>query len=109
MLWCVALGVATAVEDLPAWVLGAYAAASLVCFVAYAKDKRAAVAGRWRTSEGTLLLGLLGGWPGAVVAQETPRHKTAKRSFQSAFWGTVLVHVAVVGVVVVDRWWFPLV
>lgn len=109
VLWCGALAAATVVADLPVWVVGAYGAASLVCFVAYWLDKRAAVARRWRTPESTLLLlGLVGGWPGAVVAQETFRHKTVKKSFRTAFWGTVLVHVLVVGAVAVDRWWYPL-
>lgn len=109
-LWCAGLALASTAGDLPVWVLGAYGAASLVTFVAYWRDKRAAVARRWRTPESTLLLlGLVGGWPGAVVAQETLRHKTVKRSFQAAFWGTVVVHVLVVGAVAVDRWWLPLV
>lgn len=110
VLWCGALVWARLVEGLPLWVLGAYGAASLLCFVAYWKDKRAAVANRWRTPESTLLLlGLVGGWPGAVVAQQTLRHKTVKRSFQSAFWVTVVLHVAVAGAVATHFWWHPLV
>ena len=50
---------------------------------------------RPRTPERTLLLlGLVGGWPGAVLAQQWLRHKTSKRSFQQMFWFTVLVNVA---------------
>ncbi len=72
-----------------------YLGASLVCFMAYAFDKSAARAGRWRTSEQSLLvLGLVGGWPGAIAAQQLLRHKTAKPSFQTAFWATVLLNVA---------------
>jgi uncharacterized membrane protein YsdA (DUF1294 family) len=60
----------------------------------YAHDKSAAQANEWRTPEGTLLmLGLLGGWPGAIVAQQMLRHKTSKISFRIAFWLTVLVNV----------------
>ena len=73
-----------------------YLVASLVCFMAYTFDKSAARAGRWRISENTLLLlGLLGGWPGAIVAQQLLRHKTAKKPFQRAFWATVVLNVAV--------------
>ncbi|MGV8663884.1 DUF1294 domain-containing protein, partial [Pseudomonas aeruginosa] len=34
----------------------------------------------------------LGGWPGALVAQQVFRHKTRKLSFQLVFWGIVLLH-----------------
>ncbi len=78
----------------PKWVAGLYFAASLVCFIAYAVDKSAARANRWRVSEDTLIfLGLAGGWPGAIVAQQVLRHKSNKRSFRSAFWGSVVMNV----------------
>ena len=73
----------------------AYGVLSLSCFVAYAIDKSAAREGRWRTSERTLLLlGLLCGWPGAVLAQQWLRHKSSKRSFQVLFWISVAVNIA---------------
>lgn len=76
------------------WVAALYAIASVITFVAYASDKTAAVEGRSRTSEFTLLmLGLAGGWPGALLAQQTLRHKTRKASFQTLFWLTVVVNV----------------
>ena len=72
-----------------------YALMSLLCFIAYAWDKSAAHSGKWRTKERTLLLlGLLCGWPGAVLAQQLLRHKSAKTSFQIAFWATVVLNVA---------------
>jgi uncharacterized membrane protein YsdA (DUF1294 family)/cold shock CspA family protein len=78
----------------PNWVAGLYLAASVVCFVVYVIDKSAAVAGRWRVSESTLiLLGLVGGWPGAIVAQQVSRHKSNKAAFRSAFWGSVVLNV----------------
>ncbi|AVR96536.1 DUF1294 domain-containing protein [Pseudoduganella armeniaca] len=70
------------------------AALNLLTYVVYARDKAAARAGRRRTPENTLLLlGLLGGWPGALVAQRRLRHKTAKTSFQLRFWLTVIVNL----------------
>lgn len=78
----------------PAWVAGLYLAASVVALFVYAFDKSAAEAGRWRTSESTLLaVGLVGGWPGAIVAQQLLRHKSSKASFRAAFWSTVVVNV----------------
>ena len=75
-----------------------YAGASVLCFIAYARDKAAARAGRWRTPERTLLLlGLAGGWPGAMLAQRWLRHKSNKSNkagFRLAFRATVLLNLA---------------
>jgi uncharacterized membrane protein YsdA (DUF1294 family) len=73
----------------------AYGALSVAAFIAYAVDKSAAINGRWRMSDNSLhLLGLAGGWPGALLAQQWLRHKTAKRSFICAFWATVIANSA---------------
>lgn len=77
----------------PGWVAGLYLGASVLCFVVYAVDKSAATADRWRVSEDTLLgLGLIGGWPGAIVAQQVLRHKSNKATFRAKFWATVIVN-----------------
>ena len=79
----------------PTWFLAVHVVASGIAFVAYAADKAAAAARRWRTPESTLhLLSLIGGWPGALLAQQLLRHKTAKREFRLVFWATVLLNVA---------------
>jgi uncharacterized membrane protein YsdA (DUF1294 family)/cold shock CspA family protein len=76
------------------WFALAYVGFSIVTVFAYAFDKSAAVAGRWRSSEQSLLiLRLVGGWPGGLLAQQLLRHKSNKASFRSAFWATVLVNV----------------
>lgn len=83
-----------------------YLTASLICFAAYAVDKAAAIAGRRRIAESTLLLlGLIGGWPGAVLAQRALRHKSSKASFRRAHWGTVLLNVA--GLIAWHSAWLP--
>ena len=75
-------------------VLLCYAGLSLVTMLAYAMDKSAAVSGQWRTSEQSLhALAVLGGWPGALLAQQLLRHKTSKQSFISSFWLTVVLNV----------------
>ncbi|WP_395025222.1 DUF1294 domain-containing protein [Comamonas odontotermitis] len=79
----------------PSWLLWWYAGLSALTFVIYALDKSAAQSGRWRTKESTLhLLALGGGWPGALVAQQLLRHKSAKTEFRAVFWLTVLLNVA---------------
>ena len=96
MVFAVALAVAVVVDWLPWWVPAWYGAVSLVAFAAYGLDKRAAKRGGPRTSESSLLMtGFVGGWPGALVAQQLFRHKTRKRSFRRAFWLTVVVNVLV--------------
>jgi uncharacterized membrane protein YsdA (DUF1294 family)/cold shock CspA family protein len=78
---------------LPVVVLALYLVASLVAFFAYAFDKSAALRNQWRTQESTLhLFALLGGWPGALAAQRLLRHKSAKASFQTTFWATVVLN-----------------
>lgn len=70
---------------------------SVVTYVFYALDKSAARKRGRRVPERTLhLLALLGGWPGALLAQRTLRHKTAKPRFLFVFWLTVLGHVGTV-------------
>ena len=57
----------------------------------YAVDKRRAEEGLWRVPEAHLhLLELLGGWPGAFLAQRRLRHKCSKGSYQFVFWLIVL-------------------
>ena len=83
----------TGVSPLP---LLAYGVASLLAFGLYRYDKQQAKAGQWRTPEKILHgVELLGGWPGALVAQQMFRHKTRKLSYQLLFWLIVAVHQVV--------------
>ncbi|KOX64015.1 hypothetical protein AA303_16315 [Pseudomonas psychrophila] len=71
----------------------AYTVASLVAFGLYWYDKLQARTGQWRTPENVLHgVELLGGWPGALVAQQVFRHKTRKVSYQVFFWLIVALH-----------------
>mgnify|MGYP003513199407 CR=1 FL=1 len=90
------VGAGALLGKLPLAVVGLYAGASLLAFVVYAWDKSAAQGGHWRTAENTLhMIALLGGWPGALVAQRVLRHKSCKASFQTTFWATVLINCGV--------------
>jgi uncharacterized membrane protein YsdA (DUF1294 family) len=90
LLFLVAASVA---GRLPLAIAATYAVASAVAFLVYAFDKSAARQGKWRTRESSLhLLGLAGGWPGALLAQRMLHHKSRKKSFQVTFWGTVAVN-----------------
>lgn len=88
----------------PAWSLGLYAGMSVLAFVMYGADKAAAQTGEWRTSEASLhAVSLLGGWPGALVAQHVFHHKTRKQSFRLVFWITVAANCALFAWVVGGR------
>jgi len=94
-----ALGYLLLAAARPDWLLLAYAAMSVLTFALYALDKSAARAGRWRIQESTLhSAALLGGWPGALMAQRMLRHKSRKPSFQIAYWLTVMINLAAL-------WW----
>lgn len=89
------MGIAVALKTLPLSVFAIYCAASLLTFIVYWSDKRAARNGAQRTPENTLhLLSLLGGWPGGLFAQRMFSHKSTKHSFQMTYWATVLLNLA---------------
>lgn len=73
-----------------------YLLASALAFAVYGIDKAAAIGGAWRIPEAFLhLLGFVGGWPGALVAQRLFRHKSRKASFQVVFWIVAALNAAV--------------
>ena len=98
ILFCSFLALAVLMGRLPLAILGVYLAASSLAFLVYAKDKLAAQNNHWRTQESTLhLFGIIGGWPGALLAQKTLRHKSKKEEFQAIFWATVIINCVALG------------
>lgn len=77
------------------WFVGFYALMSALSLSMYGLDKRASTRAGWRTSEARLhLVELLGGWPGALLAQRVFRHKTRKTSFQVMYYVAVVTNLA---------------
>ena len=77
----------------PLWVAGWYVFVSAATFLAYAADKSAAGKRAWRTPETSLhTLSLVGGWPGALLAQQILRHKSSKQEFRQVFWATAALN-----------------
>ena len=75
------------------WVGGYVIVFSAITYWMYARDKRRAEEGEWRVPEAWLhLLELLGGLPGAFLAQRRLRHKCSKGSYQVVFWLIVLTY-----------------
>ncbi len=72
---------------------GALITVSSVSYLLCRSDKKRAELGEWRTPESLLhFLELIGGWPGAYIAQRKFRHKVAKGSYQFEFWAIVILH-----------------
>ena len=72
-------------------------AVNAVTFLFYGFDKAIAGRGVLRVPEVVLhLLALVGGSPAALVGQKLFRHKTAKDSFQSAYWAVVILQSAII-------------
>ncbi|WP_415891741.1 DUF1294 domain-containing protein [Neptuniibacter sp. PT8_73] len=96
--FCAAVVITVFLKFLPFEILYLYAAASVVTFITYAFDKSAAKNNRWRTSESQLhLLSLVGGWPGAFLAQSKLRHKSRKKEFKQVYWITVVINIGAFG------------
>ena len=96
LLFTACLSAACFLLDSSFVLLGLYAGVSLVTFIVYAIDKKAAQRGAWRIPEAHLhLLALMGGWPGALIAQQALHHKTVKQPFRFIFWITVVLNVAI--------------
>lgn len=93
-----AIAAAAAIKLVPVHVAAIYFMLSGVAYLMYWGDKSSAQSGTSRTPETTLqLVGLLGGWPGALVAQQQFRHKTIKQPFQAVFWVTVFINLLATG------------
>ncbi|MDO6487262.1 DUF1294 domain-containing protein [Colwellia sp. 6_MG-2023] len=83
-------------EYFPQKLIFLYVGASAITFLVYASDKSKAKRKVWRTPESSLhMLALIGGWPGAAIAQQVLRHKSQKKEFRRVFWLTVFVNLAV--------------
>lgn len=79
-------------QSLVAWLL----LVNILTWLVYGLDKHAARKSWQRVPEKTLLLlGLVGGWVGALVAQEVFRHKTQKQPFRTWFMLSVILNVVV--------------
>lgn len=100
LLFLLLVAGAAAMGKLPSALPALYLGASLIAYLVYARDKSAAVNRQRRTPENTLhLLALLGGWPGALLAQQRLRHKSNKTAFLAVFWGTVALNCG-------TQWWW---
>lgn len=72
-----------------------YLLMSVFTFYIYSKDKDFSQDGNWRISEQTLhLLSMMGGWLGALIAQDKLNHKSSKTNFRILFFITIILNIA---------------
>ncbi len=76
-----------------------YVEASLMTYWLYKTDKEAAIArhGNRLAEESLQLFALIGGWPGAYIAQQQLAHKRSKLSFRREFGFVILGNAMLVG------------
>lgn len=93
--WAAMLAWGVRAGEIPLWVLGAALSINVLTVLVYALDKSAARNGQQRTPESHLhLISLIGGWPGAWLAQQLLRHKSSKAAFLRRYWLMVALHFA---------------
>jgi uncharacterized membrane protein YsdA (DUF1294 family) len=93
VVYLLALSVLSYYQYLSANLLIGFIVINVISFLTYAIDKYRAKKGYWRIKETTLhLMSLVGGWPGAAIAQQTLRHKSQKTAFRIVFWLTLVVN-----------------
>lgn len=94
-VWLVLLWPTAGSNALPDWALPALLALNLLIYALYARDKRAARSGGWRTPESHLhLCELLGGWQAAWLAQRRLHHKRSKPAYLAVYWLMAVLHLA---------------
>lgn len=79
----------------PIWIPCIYVAVSALTFIVYDFDKSRAGEDKSRVPEAVLhKLSFFCGWPGALFAQYSLRHKISKTPFILGFWITVLLNLS---------------
>lgn len=83
----------------------AWAGINVIAFLAFGWDKRQSERHGSRIAERTLLaLALFGGALGALIGQQTFRHKTQKQPFRTLLWLAALINILAAVVVIRLDW-----
>lgn len=76
---------------------------STVTFKAYKIDRTFLLEHIGSLPESTLhFLSLLGGWPGAMLAQEILQHKIHDRGFKTLFWLTIFINIGLLAYLILQ-------
>ena len=96
-LFLICIGVLVFFKKLDPIILILFLLLSFITFLLYRQDKIKAKNDEWRIAENTLhFFSLIGGWPGALIAQRRLRHKSRKQSFLVVFYVTVILNISAV-------------
>lgn len=96
-VFLICIGVLAFFKKIDPIVLILYLLLSLITFLLYWQDKNKAKNDEWRTPEKKLhFFSLIGGWPGALIAQRLLRHKSRKQSFRAVFYVTVIINISAI-------------
>ncbi|MGX2039224.1 DUF1294 domain-containing protein [Methylocaldum sp. MU1018] len=72
-----------------------YVFLSILAIVLYGLDKKNAITGQWRIPEIYMhVVELMGGWPGALLAQNDFRHKIRKSRYRKILWSIIALHAS---------------
>jgi uncharacterized membrane protein YsdA (DUF1294 family)/cold shock CspA family protein len=109
-LFFATLGIYSHFYSVPRWLLIDYGVMSVIAYLAYWVDKGLARAGDRRIPEKTLhWIELLGGWPGALLAQWYLRHKNRKGEYQFVYWFFVIVNIGILWRFFLPEWSRPMI
>ena len=98
-VFLICIGVLVFLEKLPPIIGILYLLLSCITFLIYRQDKIKAKNAEWRTPENKLhFFSLIGGWPGALIAQRWLHHKSRKLSFQVVFYITVILNISAISI-----------
>lgn len=97
LIFLAAMATLVYAEKVAPFFLLLYVGCSILTFLLYQLDKTKARKEQRRIAEKILhLCSVIGGWPGALLAQRLLHHKSRKRSFQIVFIITVILNLALV-------------
>ena len=98
-VFLICIGVLVFLNKLNPIILILYLLLSCITFLIYRQDKIKAKNAEWRTPENKLhFFSLIGGWPGALIAQRRLHHKSRKLPFQVVFYITVILNISAISV-----------
>jgi uncharacterized membrane protein YsdA (DUF1294 family)/cold shock CspA family protein len=101
IMFFVAVSLGAYIKWVPQIILQLYLLMSGITMAFYRLDKWFAQSKQWRVPESSLhWLSFFFGWPGAHLAQQSFRHKSAKKRFRYFFYLTIFLNLILAGYII---------